>query len=283
MIKGNGPQGPFLAKIHEIQDENAVSFEPFLQAFSRLIGENWNSRSESTDKITKGIVNIATDKIGIPLELSDFNSSSKKTMNEISLEIIDKLTSINKKALFIMEDVHWIDPETFTLLKHFIRTVNRNLFLRKNLCIIISVRAEIKGTYRGLDYTELNKELNNLNEETNNSLDLDNLLDGNSFNLVDFVKNLSADNNGYKIASGSMNQINNLFNDYNEQLKLESKDKLTPLYVFKVLESWISNETLKYTPDGYVLTQTVNIEALPNFEDVDSYYHKIFVILCIFS
>ena len=101
-------------------------------------------------------------------------------------------------------------------------------------------------------------------------------MDSNSFNLVDFVKNLSADNNGYKIASGSMNQINNLFNDYNEQLKLESKDKLTPLYVFKVLESWISNETLKYTPDGYVLTQTVNIEALPNFEDVDSYYHKIF-------
>ena len=266
----------FYGDCDEIQDENAVSFEPFLQAFSRLIGENWNSRSESTDKITKGIVNIASDKIGIPLELSDFNSSSKKTMNEISLEIIDKLTSINKKALFIMEDVHWIDPETFTLLKHFIRTVNRNLFLRKNLCIIISVRAEIKGTYRGLDYAELNNELNNLNEETNNSFDLDNLLDVNSFNLVDFVKNLSIEDNKFKIASSSMNQINILFNDYNKQLKSESNIKLTPLYVFKVLESWISDQSLKYTPDGYVLTKTVDIESLPNFEDIDSYYHSIF-------
>ena len=74
-----------------------------------------------------------------------------------------------------------------------------------------------------------------------------------------------------------MNQINNLFNEYNEQLKSESKDdKLTPLYVFKVLESWISDEKLKYTADGYILTKTVDLESLPNFEDVDSYYHKIF-------
>jgi len=266
----------FYGDCDEIQDDTAVSFEPFLQAFSRLIGETWNSRSESTDKITKGIINIASDTTGIPLEITNFSSSAKKTMNEISLEIIDKLTNINKKVLFVMEDVHWIDPETLTLLKHFIKTVNRNFFLRKNLCIIITVRAEIKGSYRGLNYQELKKELNNLDDKTKNLFDLSNLLDSNSFNLVDFVKNLSADDNGYKIASSSMNQINNLFNAYNEQLQLESKDKLTPLYVFKVLESWISDQYLKYTPDGYVLTQTVDIESLPNFEDVDSYYHKIF-------
>ena len=59
-----------------------------------------------SDKLTKGIINIASDKVGIPLGFSDFNSSSKKSMNEISLEIIDRLTNINKKALFIMEDIH---------------------------------------------------------------------------------------------------------------------------------------------------------------------------------
>ena len=266
----------FYGDCDEIQDENAVSFEPFLQAFSRLIGEDWNSRSESTDKITKGIINIASDKVGIPLDFSDFNSSSKKSMNEISLEIIDRLTNINKKALFIMEDVHWIDPETLTLLKHFIRTVNRNFFLRKNLCIIITVRAEIKGSYRGLNHQEIKKELNNLNDETNNFFELIDLLDVKSFNLVDFVKNLSTEKNKFKIASSSMNQINNLFNDYNKQLKSESNVKLTPLYVFKVLESWISDKSLKYTPDGYVLTKTVDIGSLPNFEDIDSYYHQIF-------
>ncbi len=47
-------------------------------------------------------------------------------MNEISLEIMDRLTNINEKVLFVMEDVHWIDPETLTLLIHFIKTVNRD-------------------------------------------------------------------------------------------------------------------------------------------------------------
>ena len=267
----------FYGDCDEVQDENATSFEPFLQAFSKLIGENWNSRTESTDKITKGIINIASDKAGIPLEFSDFNNSSEKTMNEISLEIIDKLTKINKKTLFVMEDVHWIDPETLTLLRHFIKTVNRNTYLRKNLCIIITVRTELRGSFRGLTFEELKSELNNLNEETNNSFDLVELLHSNSFNLVDFVKNLSIEKNKFRIASSSMSQINNLFNEYNEQLKSESKDdKLTPLYVFKVLESWISDEKLKYTTDGYILTKTVDLESLPNFEDVDSYYHKIF-------
>ena len=62
-----------------------------------MIGEDWNSRTESTDKITKGIINIASEKAGIPINFSDFNNSSEKTMNEISLEILDKLTIINKK------------------------------------------------------------------------------------------------------------------------------------------------------------------------------------------
>ena len=273
----NNDWSVFYGDCDEIQDENAASFEPFLQAFSRLIGEDWNSRIESTDKITKGFINIASDKVGIPLEFSDFNNSSEKTMNEISLEIIDKLTKINKKTLFVMEDIHWVDPETLTLLRHFIKTVNRDAFLRKNLCIILTVRSELRGSFRGLSYEELKKELTNLNEETNNSFDLTDLLHSNSFNLVDFVKNLSIEKNKFKIASTSMNQINNLFNEYNEQLKSESKDdKLTPLYVFKVLESWISDENLKYTADGYILTKTVDLESLPNFEDVDSYYHKIF-------
>ena len=259
----------------EIQDETAVSFEPFLQAFKEELGESWNSRSESTDKITKGFINIATDKVGIPLELSDINISSKKTMNEISLEIMEKLTSSNKKVLFIMEDIHWIDPETLTLLKHFIKTVNRNTYLRKNLCIIITVRTNIKGSIRGLNFEELNKELINLDDNTSNEIVLHNLLTVNSFNMVDFVKYLSIENNKFRIASSSMNQINNLFNEYNEQLKSDG-GKLTPLYVLKVLESWISDGSLKYTPDGYLLTKSVDLESLPPDEDVDSYYHSIF-------
>ncbi len=262
----------------EIQDETAISFEPFLEAFRKELGETWNSRSEATDKITKKIINVATETTGVPVEFSNFKSSSKKTMNEISLAIMDKLVSSDKKVLFVMEDVHWIDPETLTLLKHFIKTVNRNSFLRQNMCIIITVRSGKKGikeSYRGLNYDELKNELKNLDNKTTNPFELHDLLDINSFNLVDFVKNLSIEDNKFRIASSSMNQINSLFNDYNKQLKSEN-GKLTPLYVFKVLESWISDGTLKYSPDGYLLTKSVDIESLPPDEDVDSYYHTVF-------
>ena len=188
----------------EIQDETAISFEPFLEAFSDILGETWNSRSETTDKLTKGLMDAASDRVGIPLGISEYSSSSKKTMNEISLEIMDKLTSSNKKVLFIMEDIHWIDPETLTLLKHFIKTVNRNTFLRQNLCIVITVRSDIKPPYRGLNYEELKTELVNLDDKTTNPFELHDLLDINSFKLVDFVKNLSIENNEFRIASSSI-------------------------------------------------------------------------------
>ena len=77
-----------------------------------------------------------------------------------------------------MEDVHWIDPETLTLLRHFIKTVNRNTYLRKNLCIIITFL----------------KRLNNLNEAG-----ILELLHSCHANLVDFVKNLSIEKNKFRI------------------------------------------------------------------------------------
>ena len=101
-----------------------------------------------------------------------------------------------------------------------------------------------------------------------------NLLSTKDFNLFDFVKHLSDQNNKFKIQSYSMNQINTIFND-----KLNENNDvavLTPLYVLKVIEGWIEDETLKYTPNGYLLTKNLNINDLPNSKEVDVYYHSIF-------
>ena len=51
---------------------------------------------------------------------------------------------------------------------------------------------------------------------------------------------------------------------------------LTPLYIRKTLEGWIEDGTLKYSPDGYLLTRTLNEDDLPNSNEVDKYYHSIF-------
>ena len=51
---------------------------------------------------------------------------------------------------------------------------------------------------------------------------------------------------------------------------------LTPLYVRKTIEGWIEDETLKFSPDGYLLTRTIEENDLPNSDEADKYYHSIF-------
>ena len=261
--------------------DNGVSFEPFREAFSPLIGENLKSRSESLDKTMGGFINKAAAAAGISEVVSDAPSNDDQTMNEISLEIVDKLTDIGKKVLFVMEDVHWIDPETLTLLKHFIQTVNRDPFLRKNLCIIITVRAEIKDNYRGLNYRDLKKALNEWKDQ-NNLFDLSNLLNSNSFDLNDFIKNLCVEDNRFKMVSTSLNRINTLFNKRNDEFQLELKDKLTPRYIINAIDVWIEDHKLVYSEEGYVLAvdgkdpETIEMEDLPAIENLDSHYHSVF-------
>ena len=261
--------------------DNGVQFEPFREAFSPLIGENLKSRSEYLDKTMGGFINKAAAAAGISEVVSDAPSNDNQTMNEISLEIVDKLTDIGKKVLFVMEDVHWIDPETLTLLKHFIQTVNRDPFLRQNLCIIITVRAEMKDYYRGLNYRDLKEKLNEWKDK-NNLFDLSNLLNSNSFDLNDFIKNLCVEDNGFKMVSTSMNRINTLFNKRNEEFQLELKDKLTPRYIINAIDVWIEDHKLLYSEEGYVLAvdgkdpETIEMEDLPPIENLDSHYHSVF-------
>jgi len=261
--------------------DNGVQFEPFREAFSPLIGENLKSRSEYLEKTVGGFINKGAAWAGISEVVSDAPSNDNQTMNEISLEIVDKLTDIGKKVLFVMEDVHWIDPETLTLLKHFIQTVNRDPFLRQNLCIIITVRSEMKDYYRGLNYRDLKKALNEWKDQ-NNLFDLSNLLNSNSFVLNDFIKNLCVEDNGFKMVSTSMNRINTLFNKRNEEFQLELKDKLTPRYIINAIDVWIEDHKLVYSEEGYVLAvdgmdpETIQMEDLPAIENLDSYYHSIF-------
>ena len=66
-----------------------------------------------------------------------------------------------------MEDLHWIDPESYVFLMKFIEMVNRNKFLRGNTCIILSIREESLFDYRGPSLSELMTKTNDLNKKQN--------------------------------------------------------------------------------------------------------------------
>ena len=260
----------------EIQDEGAISFEPFLEAFGDLLkiekfsnrGDNIESMKDTTVGIA-GVVGVNTDIV------TDFERDKQKSMTETCIEIIDKLENVNKKMVFVLEDLHWIDPETYSFLKHFIEIINNNEFLRESICIILTLRNGKNSEYRGVDESKLREDLANINEQEDFKFDVEELYNFKTcVELKDFVKHLSDQDNAFKIQSYTMNQINNLFN-----YKLsedDSKFVLTPLYIRKTIEGWIEDKTLKYSPDGYLLTRTLSMDDLPNTDEVDKYYHSIF-------
>ena len=81
--------------------------------------------------------------------IGDYERNTERSISEMCIEIIDKLESRKNKTIFVMEDLHWIDPESYVFLMKFIEMVKRNKFLRGNTCIILSIREENLFDYRG--------------------------------------------------------------------------------------------------------------------------------------
>ena len=259
----------------EIQDENSVSFEPFLEAFKDLLNvEEFVDRSTQMESISGEAVKALADIAGGSSDLiSDFKRDNSRTMTEIGVEIAEKLELNKNKTVFVMEDLHWIDPESYAFLKHFIKTINRSDFIRKNMCIVLTIRNDEVNNLRGVGLQTLKDDLEDLNNSLTTKVVIRDLLVEESFNVKDFINHISNKNSQFKIQSDSLADINyklnSSLNDTGSNLKI------TPLYILKIVEQWIQNEVLKFTPDGYVLTDSIESIELPNTKEIDSYYHAI--------
>ncbi len=259
----------------ELQGENAVSYEPFLEGFKELLKiEAFSNRGERMEKSMGKAVNVGAAIIDIDTSfIGGYERNSERSITEMCIEIIDKLESRKNKTIFIMEDLHWIDPESYAFLNKFIEMINRNKFLRGNMCIILSIREESIFEHRGPSISQLIATTNDLNNNSSYKFKVEELLSFNNFNTLDFVKHLSTQNNKFKIQNNSLLEINSLLNQLvNEKNTL---GQITPLYIFKTLEKWISDGLLKYSPSGYILTANIDTDSLPNDMEVDSFYHTI--------
>tara|TARA_B110000977_G_scaffold184578_1_gene248494 strand:- start:1679 stop:6565 length:4887 start_codon:yes stop_codon:yes gene_type:complete len=265
----------FYADCDEVQADNLIAFEPFTEAFSGLLNqEKLIDRSEKIDKITSDIVNTAIDSSIRINPLTNYKSNSENTINNICLEITERLDKLDGNIVFVMEDLHWIDSETLSFLKHFIKTVNRYENLRKKISIVLTIRNNISYSDRGISFTELKDGLDELNNTTENQIVINNLISKVDFEINDFVLGINQENK-FKIANNSLEELNNLFNN----LISENQNKdlvLTPLYINKIIKAWIENKTLVISPEGYILSKSIELDEMPNFDDVDAFYHKIF-------
>ena len=259
----------------EVQGETAISFEPFLEAFKNLLKiEEFTNRGEQLDSSLGSVVDVGSAIIDVDTSsfVKNYDRDGNQKMTEICVDIIEKLERRKKKTVFVMEDIHWIDPESYSFLKLFIQMINRNKFLRGNMCIIFSMRCEIDNKFRGPSSIEFNNDLKELQINSSFKFSIQELLNENDFDVTDFAKQLSVQNNNFKIQNNSLVQINNLFNNAISEFVV---DYITPLYVTKVIEKWIDDGLLIYSPEGYRLKSAISSENLPNDTGVDSYYHTI--------
>ena len=259
----------------ELQGENAISYEPFLEGFKELLKiEEFTNRGEKMEKSMGKAVNIGAAIMDIDASfIGDYERNTERSISEMCIEIIDKLESRKNKTIFVMEDLHWIDPESYAFLNKFIEMINRNKFLRGNMCIILSIREESLFDYRGPSLSQLIAKTNDLNKNSSFKFKVEELLNFSNFNTVDFVKHLSQQNNQFKIQNNSLAEINSLLNNSIKEKNMLGQ--ITPLYIFKTLEKWISDGLLKYSPSGYLLTANIDSDSLPNDMEVDSFYHTI--------
>lgn len=264
----------FYGDCDEIQTDDKLSFEPFLEAFRLLIkSEEFIDRSSKIDNLSKAFVNTFLDNTIHINPIKDFVVNSEANINNICFEIAEKLKSINSKILFVLEDIHWIDSETISFLKHFIKVINRYPELREKMTIIFSLRSDIKTEYRGLSNEELTNELNDINNQVENEIYINKLLDSSNYNVKNYCLSLNLLN--FKIASKTLIELNDFFNN----LIINQEDInliITPLYINKCIERWIKLKILISTKEGFILSKAIDIDEMPNSQEIDVFYHETF-------
>ena len=86
-------------------------------------------------------------------------------------------------------------------MKHFITIINNNQFLRKSICIVLSLRNGENELYRGINYETLKKDLAEINKVEDSPVIPEILYEYKDVKLRDFVKHLSNQDNSFKIQS----------------------------------------------------------------------------------
>ena len=256
----------------EIQNDTSPSFEPFLEAFKDLLHiDAFSDRGKQLDSVVgsaleAGATLLPSDPTSF---IKPYDRSSTERMTETCIEIIDTLEKKGKDFIFVMEDLHWIDPESYELLKLFIQVINRNKFARSKATILLTIRESDFITYRGTNISGLKTDLEKLQENTSHKFQTHNILSKKDFKVFDFLLFMNNNQNELKLQSSTLIQINELFNKSIEHINI------TPKYIITTVENWITEGTLVASYDGYKLTKQISVENLPAETDADVYYHSI--------
>jgi len=243
------------------QDADVVPYEPFEQALGHLLGVGrFTNPTEKADKLKNGLVGMGLKTaisatgmgaLGTLLDAGDEGLVSKTNVKEMATVVAETLTDLSKtkdgkkgKVVFIIDDVQWMDNETFELIKLLFEALRE--FKDNQVSFIFTSRPD---SHRGHEKVkELIKELKkviNINYDINQKvLENDGIVEG-------ILENLRFDYTTQQALTG-------YFRDKGIQ---------RPLHILQTIETLIEKKMIEPFANKYILTKEANLKKLPPPDD----------------
>lgn len=170
-IKNNNDYKVFYGDCDEFQDGNTIPYEPFAEAFGEFIGKG---RLYKGDKEAKAVLMKARPALeespggNLFLSMLDSNSFEGASIAEITKVFESffetEILGSDGKTLsfaFVLEDIHWIDPNSKELL---LSTMNMLSILKRkhNFNFLLILSSDINNNQIRLGTEEYNSMLNRL-------------------------------------------------------------------------------------------------------------------------
>ena len=159
----------FYGDCDEFQDGNTIPYEPFVQAFGDIIGQGvFLSGDRNALKVVEALKpGIEETPIGsLALSMINTNSFAGASLKEIckvfEVFITKKVNSLKSRQplIFVLEDIHWMDRDTYELLMEFLRMIR---ILKKRMkfdfILIFTERVSDKEPRLGSVYDEFLAEI----------------------------------------------------------------------------------------------------------------------------
>jgi len=244
------------------QEADVVPYEPFAQALGDLLGVGrFSNPAEKADRLKSGLMGMglktAMGATGLGaletlLDAGDEGQVLKTNTKEMANVVAEALTDLSKakdgksgKVAFIIDDVQWMDNETFELLKLLFDALEN--FKDNQVSFIFTHRTDSPQGHEKVKklIEELKDKVVNINDHINQKLlENEEVVEG-------ILENLRFD---FKTKQS--------FTGYFRGVGIHR-----PLHILQAIETAIDMGMLEAFADRYVLSKNANFKKLPPPDD----------------
>ena len=244
------------------QEADVVPYEPFAQALGDLLGVGrFANPAEKADRLKNGLVGMglktAMGATGLGaletlLDAGDEGQVVKTNTTEMANVVAEALTDLSKakdgksgKVVFILDDVQWMDNETFELLKLLFDALEN--FKDNQVSFIFTHRTDTPQGHEKVKMLikELKDRVVNINDHINQKLlENEEVVEG-------ILENLRFD---FKTKQS--------FTGYFRGVGIHR-----PLHILQAIETAIDMGMLEAFADRYIIAKSANFKKLPPPDD----------------